>query len=86
MSKIKIEFETEYDKGDVVVFKKDRQLKVGLIEGYYVEDNCIWYNIRISPEFVYTYSNGGDIPEWDIVTKLDNIDYLHKIIIGAEED
>ena len=73
MGKIHIEFETEYEKGDVVVFKKNKQLVVGLIEGYYA-DNGIWYNIRTNSEFVYTYSNGGDIAEWDILMKLNDVE------------
>lgn len=71
MGKIVQEFETKYDVGNVVVFEKNNQLNVGIIEGYYEEDGCIWYNIRISSKFVYTYSNGGDIAEWDIVGKLE---------------
>ena len=67
MGKIHRESTTEYDVGDVVIFKKDNCLLVGVIEGYYEEDHCIWYNIRISSTFVYTYSNGGDIAEFDII-------------------
>jgi hypothetical protein len=67
MGKIVRTIETEYDVGDVVIFKKYSALHVGIIEGYYVEDSCIWYNIRTSSKFVYTYSNGGDIAEFDII-------------------
>lgn len=84
MSKIHIEVESEYDKGDIVVFYHHDALRVGLIEGYYLEDWCIWYNIRTSPTFVFTYSNGGDVAEWDIKMKLeDNIEEFRKIITGS---
>lgn len=48
MGKIIQEFETQYEVGDVVIFDKDG-LKVGIIEGYYVSDGNIWFNIRVSP-------------------------------------
>ena len=69
MAKVKITIESNYNIGDIVIFKvpADNALAVGTIEGYYSEDNCIWYNIRISPKYVFTYSNGGDIPEFNIV-------------------
>lgn len=68
MGKIVHEFETEYNVGDVVIFKiKDGTLNVGIVEGYYVHDRNFWFNIRTTPNFVYTYSNGGDIAEWDIL-------------------
>ena len=72
MCKITLEFETKYDVGNVVIFEKNNQLNVGIIEGYYEEDRCIWYNIRVSGRFVYTYSNGGDIAEWNIVGKIED--------------
>lgn len=65
-------YETKYNVGDVVIFKKYNQLLVGIIEGYYIEDNTFWFNIRISPERVFTYTNGGDIAEFDIVGVIDN--------------
>lgn len=74
MGKIHIEFETEYEKGDIVIFKKNKQLVVGLIEGYYIDNHEIWYNIRTNYEFVYTYSNGGDIAESDILMKLNDVE------------
>ena len=70
MGKVIQEFETLYEVGAVVVFKRDG-IQVGIIEGYYVEDNCFWFNIRISLKYVYTYTNGGDIGEFDIVGKLE---------------
>ena len=70
MGKITITYNSKYDVGDIVVFKKDRMLLVGIIDGYYVEDNLIWYNIRINNNRVFTYSNGGDIGEEDIVYKI----------------
>ena len=70
MGKITITYNSKYDVGDIVVFKKDRMLLVGIIDGYYVEDNLIWYNIRINNNRVFTYSNGGDSGEEDIVYKI----------------
>lgn len=70
MGKIVKTLEVEYDVGDVVIFKKSEALEVGIVEGYYEEDGCIWYNIRVTPTFVYTYSNCGDIAEFDIVGKV----------------
>lgn len=74
MGKISIEIETEYEKGDIVVFKKDSKLLVGRIEGYYVDataNNSLWFNIRVNKNLVYSYSN-GDIAEWDIISKIDD--------------
>lgn len=85
MGKIKIEFETEYEKGDVVVFRKNDSLLVGIIEGYYVDDDCIWYNIRTNPKFVFTYSNGGDIAEWDIKMKIDDTANILDFIIHGKD-
>ena len=70
MGKIIRECETKYEVGDVIVFRKDSTLLVGIIEGYYVDWNCdqsFWFNVRINNKKVYTYSNGGDIAEWDII-------------------
>lgn len=85
MGKIRVEFETEYEKGDVVVFQKGDSLRVGVIEGYYVDDNCVWYNIRINPEFVFTYSNGGDIAEWNIKMKINDTANILDFIIHGED-
>ena len=71
MGKIIHEFETEYNVGDVVIFKKFKTLNVGIIEGYYVDDGSFWFNIRTTSDFVYTYTNGGDIAEWDIMGVVD---------------
>ena len=84
MAKIKYVIETEYDKGDIVVFKKDKKLFVGIVEGFYAEDNSIWYNIRISKDFLYTYSNGGDIAEWDIISKIDDNEDIKNFIVNGE--
>lgn len=70
MGKVVHEFETLYDIGDVVIFDRDC-LSVGIVEGYYVDDGVVWYNIRISQKVVYTYTNQGDIGEFDILGKLD---------------
>lgn len=74
MGKIIEEYTSKYDVGDVVVFSDNASLFLGIIEGYYVDHNCdnsFCYNIRINSNTVYTYSNHGDIAEWDIVGKLE---------------
>lgn len=85
MGKIIKEYETEYEVGDVVLFDKDNHLLAGIIEGYYVEDGNFWFNIRTSRNFVYTYSNGGDIGEWDIICKIegDNKEDCYKKITSS---
>lgn len=70
MGKIVVEFETNYNAGDVVIFEKNNRLLVGIVEGYYMEDNIFWFNIRVSSRYVYTYSNGGDIMESDIIGRV----------------
>jgi len=67
MTKIIKEYETKYSVGDVVIFQKNKILYVGLIEGYYIDNDNFWFNIRTTPDFVYSYSNGGDVAEWDIM-------------------
>ena len=70
MGKIVVEFETDYNAGDVVIFEKNNRLMVGIVEGYYMEDNIFWFNIRVSSRYVYTYSNGGDIMESNIIGRV----------------
>lgn len=79
MGKIIKEYETKYDAGDVVIFEKNDKLEVGIIEGYYVDDNIFWFNIRTSASNVYTYSNKGDICENDIIDKIEG-DFAVKCI------
>ena len=89
MGKMHIEVESEYNIGDIVVFYHHNSLRVGLVEGYYLDDGYVWYNIRTSPIFVFTYSNGGDIAEWDIKMKLegDGVEAIRQIItIGEQND
>lgn len=77
MGKIIMEFETEYEVGDIVLFEKDDAIRVGIIEGHYVDTNCdnsIWVDVRTGTNNVYTYSNGGDIAEADIIGKIDDAD------------
>ncbi len=65
--------ETEYDRGDLVLFQKNG-FEAGIIEGMYVDHSAgcsVWYNIRTSKTNVYTYTNGGDIAEWDIIGKIE---------------
>lgn len=74
MGKIIEEYTSKYDVGDVVIFKTANCLLLGIIEGYYIDHNCdnsFWYNIRTNKINVYTYSNKGDIAEWDIIGKLE---------------
>ena len=70
MGKIVVEFETNYNAGDVVIFEKNNRLLVGIVEGYYTENDIFWFNIRVSSRYVYTYSNGGDIMESDIIGRV----------------
>ena len=79
MGKIVVEFETGYNAGDVVIFEKNNRLMVGIVEGYYIEDNIFWFNIRVSSRYVYTYSNGGDIMESNIIGRV-NEDLKEEII------
>ena len=76
MGKIIEEYTSEYDVCDVVIFKTEDCLLLGIIEGYYIDhscDNSFWYDIRINKTNVYTYSNKGDIAEWDIIGKIEGI-------------
>lgn len=66
----KIVFESKYDVGDVVAFEKDDRGLIGIIEGYYVDNDEFWYNIRLNNKYVLTYSNGGDVSESAILFKL----------------
>ena len=70
MGKIVVEFETDYNAGDVVIFEKNDRLMVGIVEGYYMEDDIFWFNVRVSSRYVYTYSNGGDIMESNIIGRV----------------
>ena len=58
--------------GDVVIFEKNNLLQVGIIEGYCIDNNRFWFNIRVSSGYVYTDSNGEDIAEFDIIGVGDN--------------
>lgn len=83
MGKIIFEIESEYEVGDLIIFEKDNRLIVGIIEGYYCDHSAgdsVWYNVRISKDFVYTYSNGGDIGEYDIICRLNSENPNVKII------
>ena len=75
MGKVIEEYTSQYDVGDVVVFSNSSRLFLVIIEGQYIDHNCgnsFWYNVRVNSNTVYTYSNHGDIAEWDIAGKLDN--------------
>lgn len=79
MGKIVVEFETDHNAGDVVIFEKNDRLMVGIVEGYYIEDNIFWFNIRVSSKYVYTYTNGGDVSESDIIGRVSE-DLKEKLI------
>ena len=66
----KIVFESKYEVGDVVAFEKDDRGLIGIVEGYYVDNDEFWYNIRLNNRYVLTYSNGGDVSESSILFKL----------------
>jgi len=84
MGKIIQEFTTKYDVGDIVIFQKGRNILCGIIEGYYVEDDYFYFNIRLWKDNVLTYSNGGDVGEYDIIGKVENdlADSCRERIIG----
>lgn len=93
MGKITMEINTNYDRGDIVIFEKDGMLVCGIIEGYYVDygaGRSIWYNMRTSKNNVFTYSNGGDIAEWSIIGKINSETDLFKNckekILGVGDD
>lgn len=76
MGKISLEFETAYEKGDVVVFEKHDILEIGIILGYYVDQSAggsIWYDVAVNKKKVYTYMNEGDVPEYDILGKVNDV-------------
>ena len=66
----KIVFESKYEVGDVVAFEKNDRGLIGIVEGYYVDNDEFWYNIRLNNKYVLTYSNGGDVSESAILFKL----------------
>ena len=88
MGQITITINTDYNKGDVVVFRKNAGLSIGIIEGFNVDssaNNSVWYNVRTTKDFIYTYTNGGDIPEFDIVNKFDgDVAEIYKELILGE--
>lgn len=68
--KITQEYESAYDVGDFVAFKKDGLIYVGRIVGFNIDDGNFWFNIKVNKYKVFSYANGGDVAEWDIVFKL----------------
>lgn len=87
---IMVQYDNLYEKGDVVVFEKNDKLMVGIVTGYYVDTSAgdsIWYNIAVNKEFTYTYVNGGDVAEFNILCKLQDVDVINKVnnfIIGEQ--
>lgn len=90
MGKIVLEFEAVYDRGDVVIFQKNGTLQVGIITSYYCDTeawNSIWYDVAFWKDSTYTYTNGGDIAEHDIICKItdDNIiSFVSQMIKNGE--
>lgn len=66
----KIVFKSKYEVGNVVAFEKNNRGFIGIVEGYYVDNDEFWYNIRLNNHYVLTYSNGGDVSESSILFKL----------------
>lgn len=82
MAKIISEFETKYDRGDAVIFRYHDRLMVGIISGYYIDHDAgasIWYDIAINNTNVLNYAHGGDIAEWDIIGKIDDVTTVNKV-------
>lgn len=83
MGKIVKEFTTKYDTGDFIVFKKGYTYMVGMIVGYYVDAGCdetIFYNVAVNKDETYTYANGGDVGEYDIVGKIVEQDLIDSLM------
>lgn len=70
MGKVVKEFEHSM-KLVMLLFFINAVLHVGIVEGYYIDDNIFWFNIRVSPTLVYTYTNHGDVGEHDIIGKIE---------------
>lgn len=87
MGKIKMEFESKYDVGDVVIFEHHNLLKAGVVTSYYVEDYVIWYNITVGKDKAYSYCNGGDINENSIIGKVEDEEIIKRVmrIVSSDE-
>ena len=91
MGQYTVTYDCEYDVGDLVVFEKNNLLMVGIVEGFYVDTSAcesIWYNIRINKNEVFTYSNGGDVAEWEIrgvIKDADIAESVKRFIAGKDE-
>lgn len=73
MAKITMDFRSKYSAGDVVVFEKGDRLMVGIVVGINFDmknDNPIWYNIAVNKKCTYSFGNGGDVAEEDILGKI----------------
>lgn len=76
------DIELKFDKGDVVVFKKDDEFHLGLITAVNIDRSAgvsIWYSIAVNKTTTYSHINGGEIPEWDIIRKILDPD-IRKIV------
>lgn len=90
MGKIVKEIDTQYDRGDVVIFHRmlrDPDVRYatmcGIVTSYYMDGDAgdsIWYTIRVDKDTVFDYSL-GDIAEWNIVGKLEG-----KLAEAVKED
>lgn len=82
MGKISMEFETMYEKGDIVTFEHNGILEVGVIVGYYVDQSAgcsLWYDIAVNKKKVYTYMTEGDISESQIIGKVNDVELCNAI-------
>ncbi len=92
MAKITIEYESLYDKGDVVLFHNNRDkdsIFVGIVRRFYIDDGTIWYDIQYTKDKVYDYNHFGDIGEYDIVGKIECEEDARKIraaILNLKDD
>lgn len=65
-------FTLQYDKGDIVIFKKNSSLFCGEVIGYSInssaDENVIWYNIDIRNE--KSFITNCSVYEIDIIGKI----------------
>ena len=77
MATVTTTIETEYNRGDIVIFRALDHLLVGVIESFYVDNmagDSVWYDIRVNHKDVFCFSNHGDIAEYDIIGLVEDSD------------
>ena len=82
--KITQEYESEYNVGDWVAFRKDKFIYVGQIVGFNIDDGEFWFNIKVNSAKTFSYGNGGDVAESNIVFKL-NEEQISKLKLVVRE-